>query len=116
MAGLPFINQDILYLESAYHQEHSPALKFSSLADHEQGEAQARSHQIYQQAAENMAMTFPEHRAQENESLFKQMGIRLQEMSTRLMMDMELYRGFTGVWTNLLLCLMGLDNRSRSKF
>ncbi|KZV54165.1 hypothetical protein F511_37091 [Dorcoceras hygrometricum] len=68
MAGLPFINQDISYLESTSHQEQSFALEFSSLADHEKGAAQARSHQIDQQAAKNMAMTSHEHQAQENES------------------------------------------------
>ncbi|KZV56223.1 epsin-2 [Dorcoceras hygrometricum] len=68
MVGLPFINQDISYLEFASHQEHSPTLEFSSLADNEQGASQAKSHQIDQQAAENMAMTSHEHRAQEIES------------------------------------------------
>ncbi|KZV35417.1 aspartic protein-like protein 1 [Dorcoceras hygrometricum] len=68
MAGLSFINQDISYLESASHQQQSPALEFSSLADHEQGAAKARSHQTDQQAADDLAMTSHKHRAQENES------------------------------------------------
>ncbi|KZV25079.1 hypothetical protein F511_03569 [Dorcoceras hygrometricum] len=45
MEGLPLLNQDTSYLDSASHQEQFLALEFSSLIDHEQGSEQAENPQ-----------------------------------------------------------------------
>ncbi|KZV33408.1 hypothetical protein F511_02168 [Dorcoceras hygrometricum] len=69
MVGMPLINQDISYLDSASHQEQFPALEFCSLTDHEQGAAQAKNHQIDQQENETPEMIAHEHQAQGNEQI-----------------------------------------------
>ncbi|KZV27162.1 hypothetical protein F511_21669 [Dorcoceras hygrometricum] len=67
MAGLPIVDEEVSFLESASSQPQLLSLEFYSLADQDQTTAQTRSHQIDQPENENTAMITLEHQAQENE-------------------------------------------------
>ncbi|KZV33530.1 mucin-2-like [Dorcoceras hygrometricum] len=67
MAGLPFLNREISYLESASPQEQPLTLKFSSLADQEQVSAGNERPQLDLPNDEHTEMTTHKHQAQENE-------------------------------------------------
>ncbi|KZV28030.1 Leucine-rich repeat receptor-like protein kinase family protein [Dorcoceras hygrometricum] len=65
MAGLPIVDEEVLFLESTSNQP--LLLEFSSLADQEQAAAQTGGQQLDQPDNENTSMISHEHLVQENE-------------------------------------------------